>query len=61
MPRKARSNNTLTVAFGNMQSYEKIVLNSNKLIEHVLNYLQQIGFELIHREHCSGGFSFNRL
>ncbi len=55
MPRKARSNNTLTVAFGNMQSYEKIVLNSNKLIEHVLNYLQQIGFELIHREHCSGG------
>ncbi len=56
MLRKQRSNNTLTVAFGNMQSYEKIILDSHKLIKYVSDYLQFIGFELIHRSHCSGTY-----
>ncbi len=52
MTKTKRSNNTVTIAFGSIQRYEKIIEDSTLLIEHVKIYIQSIDFELVHRIGC---------
>ena len=48
-------NRTIIVDFGDEDKYQTVISSGKFFLEFVLAYVLSLGFQLLHKEHCTGG------
>lgn len=61
MPKQtSRTNRTIVVDFGDEDTYHRLCEDGRAFLEFVVAFLLHLGFQLRHRQGCSGGFRLTR-
>ena len=53
-------NRTIIVDFGDRNQYQQMILNGKAFMEFVVAYILSMGFQLLHKKHCTSGSCFTR-
>jgi len=53
-------NRTIVVDFGEESYYQNIIGNGKAFLEFVMAYIMSIGFQLLHKQYCTGGSCLTR-
>ena len=48
-------NRSIIVDFGDENNYQTVISEGKSFLEFVLAYILSLGFQLLHKSHCTGG------